>query len=51
MWTETLTGVMNKKGYKYTLIYPPGEKDPTKHSWMAGATLHLGKGIPKPNKH
>ncbi len=27
-WTETLTGVMNEKGYKYTLIYPPDGKDP-----------------------
>ena len=27
-WTETLTGVMNEKGYKYTLIYPPDSKDP-----------------------
>jgi hypothetical protein len=29
-WTETLTGVMNEKGYKYTLIYPPDDKDPDK---------------------
>jgi hypothetical protein len=27
-WTETLTGIMNEKGYKYTLIYPPDDKDP-----------------------
>jgi hypothetical protein len=27
-WTGTLTGVMNERGYKYTLIYPPDGKDP-----------------------
>jgi hypothetical protein len=27
-WTKTLTGVINEKGYKYTLIYPPDEMDP-----------------------
>lgn len=27
-WTATLTKVMNDKGLKYTLIYPPAEMDP-----------------------
>ena len=27
-WTATLTRVMNEKGFKYTLIYPPVDMDP-----------------------
>ena len=27
-WTQTLTKIMNEKGFKYTLIYPPAEMDP-----------------------
>jgi DNA primase len=27
-WTATLTKIMNEKGFKYTLIYPPGGMDP-----------------------
>jgi DNA primase len=27
-WAATLTRVMNEKGFKYTLIYPPDNKDP-----------------------
>ena len=27
-WTATLTKVMNERGFKYTLIYPPVDMDP-----------------------
>jgi hypothetical protein len=27
-WTATLTQVMNERGFKYTLIYPPVDMDP-----------------------
>lgn len=34
-WTEILADVMNEKGYKYTLIYPPDGKDPDE-AFLAG---------------